>query len=63
MQLSHPFFIGARLLPAVKIGDTTVSIQYAKRAGRDGRVRYRYYIDGGCAYTNDDIQSWAGAEV
>jgi len=60
MKLSHPFIIGSRLLPAVKIGDTTVSITFSDRPGDERRSRYRYYIDGGCAYTNDDIPSGVG---
>jgi len=42
--LHAPFAISARLLPAVQIGQTWISIEFAGETW-DGRVRYRYYID------------------
>lgn len=48
MTLRPPFIISGRLLPAVRIGDVTISLEYsAIRITDDGRTRYRYYIDGG----------------
>jgi hypothetical protein len=43
--LLDPVIITARLLPGVRVGKSSISITYAKHQGRDGRVRYQYYID------------------
>ena len=43
MNLKHPFAISARLLPAVCVGDATISIEYAGESG--GRTLYRHTID------------------
>jgi len=45
MQLKRPVIITSRLLPGVIVGGAFVSIEYAKRPGRDGRTRYQYHID------------------
>lgn len=58
MKIYNPAFISSRLCAAVKIGDVTISIEYAKRPGNGGRTRYQYYLD--CAeneYESDDLQS------
>ncbi len=61
MKLSPPFEISSRLLPAVRVGDGTISITYDKKPGDDGRVRYRYYIDApGIKFTGNDLQSGVG---
>ncbi len=53
--------ITSRLLPGVRVGDATISIAWAKRAGSGGRSRYQYYIDGpGIEHEGDDLQSGAG---
>lgn len=58
MQLSNPFFISCRLMAAVKIGDATISIGYAKRPGRESRTRYEWFFDcGEIEETSDDLQS------
>jgi len=64
MKLYNPIMITARLLPGIQIGNGTISIEYSKRAGDEGRTRYQYHIDifTGMAqepieYSNDDIQS------
>ena len=44
MKLHAPFFISARLLPALKLGDLTLSMERLPRES-DGRYRYRYFID------------------
>ena len=44
MILKPPFFISARLLPAVRIGDMTLSMEMLPRES-DGRNRYRYFFD------------------
>lgn len=58
MILQSPICITARLLPGVKIDNAFVSISYSKRAGSEGRTRYRWHIglpEG--EYTGDDLQS------
>jgi hypothetical protein len=62
MVIKDPCCITSRLLPGVRVGDTEISIEYADRAGLEGRTRYRYYIDvyGGVCVENDDIQSGCG---
>lgn len=59
LNLSAPWIISARLLPAVCVGPITISIAYAKKPGRDGRTRYQYHIDhpDGRSYSADDVQS------
>lgn len=32
-------------MPGVAIGESTISIRYAKKPGDDGRTRYRYALD------------------
>lgn len=44
MTLHSPFEISARLLPAVKIGDSHISIKF-DGSTREGRTRFKYYID------------------
>lgn len=44
MKLHAPFFISARLLPALKLGELTISMEMLPRES-DGRNRYRYFID------------------
>jgi hypothetical protein len=57
LMLHAPAIITARLLPGVKVGDTTISIKIDGQES-DGRTRYRYYIDGpNWSYSNDDIRS------
>lgn len=59
MQLSPPFSISSRLLPALEIGGATIQLTYAKRAGDSGRTRYEWTIDmpDGSEHTGDDLQS------
>lgn len=60
MKLSEPLLITPRLMPGVRIGDAFISIEYSRRPGRGGRMRYRYYIDApGFEHTDDDLQSGA----
>jgi len=44
MKLKHPFFIHCRLLPAVNVGNATISINEIGSTP-SGRTSYRYYID------------------
>lgn len=61
MTLHKPFLISSRLLPAVTVGEATISITYAERPGRDGRVRYQWFIDGlNLEASGDDLQSGCG---
>ena len=62
MLLKSPVMITARLMPGVKIGDAFVSIEYSDCAGRDGRTRYRWFVDlsDGREFTDDDLQSGCG---
>lgn len=64
MLLKDPVVITGRLMPGVKVGDAFVSIEYSDRAGRDGRVRYRWYADlaDGREFTGDDLQSGCGGD-
>jgi len=60
MKLHPPFEISARLLPAVRIGDSWISIEFGKQTS-DGRIRYKYYIDTPkFKYENDDLKSGVG---
>lgn len=57
ITIHSPCIITGRLLPGVKIGDTTLSIEYADR-NRDGRQGYYVYIDGpNITFLIDDIRS------
>lgn len=61
MTLHPPFCISSRLLPAIKVGDVYISIDYAKRPGQDGRVRFKYYIDAPTwEHEDDDLQAPRG---
>ena len=44
MKLHAPFFLSARLLPALKVGELTISLEMLPR-GFNGRNRYHYFID------------------
>jgi hypothetical protein len=59
VKLIEPVIITPRLLPGVKVGDGFVSIEYARRDGRDGRTRFQWYVDlpGGKEFAGDDLQS------
>lgn len=60
MKLSYPCVITPRLMAGVQIGrESWVSISYAGGRDADGRVRYRYCIDGpdGLSYEGDDVRS------
>lgn len=43
MTLTAPFKIGSRLLPALTVGDGTISLEYVGNDG--GRMVYRWYVD------------------
>lgn len=59
MILKSPVFITSRLLPGVKIGDATISIEYFNRTQSDQQC-YRYYIDlNGHEEVNEDLYSGA----
>ena len=58
MILHPPFMIGLRLLPALRVGNAVISIEYASHPGREGRTRWRYFIDAPqLTHEDDDLQS------
>lgn len=61
MTLKHPFFISSRLMPAVKVGNDVLSIDFAGDGG-DRRVRYRVIIDfaNGTEYVDESMRSGVG---
>lgn len=61
MTLTGPFIISARLMPAVKIGDATISIEYLSITS-ENRTRYRYHIDmpDAKSFTGSDLKSGVG---
>lgn len=60
MTLKEPVCITSRLLPGLKVGDSEISIEFGDMT-REGRVRYRYYIDGpDLEYNSDDLKSGVG---
>ena len=60
MILHEPFQISARLLPAIKVGKVTISIE-ADGKTSDGRIRWKYYLDGkDWEYENNDLKSGVG---
>lgn len=60
MTLHPPFEISGRLLPAVRVGDATISIKFDGQT-RDGRTRYRWFIDApGVDATGNDLCSGVG---
>ena len=65
MTIYPPVFITSRLLPGVKIGDATVSIEYADWSGDNGRIRYTWWIDDAVEdnYTCDDLQCAPGSTL
>lgn len=61
MTLKHPFFISSRLLPAVRVGEDTVSIEFGKQSP-DGRIHYRVHIDfvDGTEFVDESLRSGVG---
>jgi hypothetical protein len=60
MLLSDPIVITSRLLPGVKVGDATVSIDYGGTTV-DGRQQYLWYVDiDGQEFEGDDLASGVG---
>lgn len=59
ITIREPFMITSRLLTGVRIGEATVSLGYAKRAGDEGRTRYEWFIDldDGREFSGYDLQS------
>jgi hypothetical protein len=59
MKLHPPFQISARLLPALRIGDAWLHLEYSDRPGNGGRDRFHWTIDlpGGQEFSDDDLQS------
>lgn len=63
MIIHPPLCITSRLLPGVKIGEATISIEYAQVTS-DGRQAYRWFIDNGNGHRQDfrgeDLRSGVG---
>lgn len=57
METYSPFIISARLLPAVRVGDATVSVEPTRNRDRDGKPEWRWYVD------FPDGREFAGAEL
>lgn len=59
MKLSQPFEISARLMPAVKVGEVTISLNLSGRQSSDGRDIYEAYLDfpDGREYAVTDLRS------
>lgn len=60
MRIARPCFITSRLLPGVKVGDVTISIEYAPEVKQvyAHRAAYRYYLDGqDFKYSNNDLST------
>lgn len=62
MTLHSPFAISSRLLPGLKIGNAWLQLEFSKRPGERGRVRYQWTVDlpDGQSFTGDDLQSGCG---
>lgn len=62
MILHSPLMISSRLLPAVTIGDCTISVSH-RGYTPDGRLRFRFYYDrpGRKTYVDDSQRSGVGA--
>lgn len=63
MKLSTPFIIGARLLPALQIGDAVLSLDTGFDAWtEDNRERARFIVDlpDGTEYVDEELRSGVG---
>ena len=59
MEIKQPLCITSRLLPGVRIGKATISIEYAEPTL--GRQYYRWFIDlDGQEFTGNELASGAG---
>lgn len=45
VKLQHPFMITPRLLPGVRVGMATISIQSLDRRDQDGRPEWAWFVD------------------
>lgn len=60
MNLTHPFKISSRLLPAVQVTDGWISLERDGTTG-DNRDRFRWYIDIPAGeFTGNDLKSGCG---
>ena len=61
MKLHNPFIITSRLLPGLKIGETTISFEILDETTNDNRDICRYYIDNGdYEFSASDLKSGCG---
>lgn len=59
MELHPPLMISARLLPAVRIGDTFISIEPTCTRDHSGKPLWRYFIDGPhLIHEGEDLAGW-----
>jgi hypothetical protein len=60
MIIKSPFMISSRLLAAAQVGGATVSLEPTGRADRDGKPRWKWYIDlaDGSEFSDDDLRGW-----
>lgn len=60
MLLQSPFFIGSNLLPALRVGQAVISMQYGDWTS-DGRISYDYVIEHPeFIYGSNDLASGVG---
>lgn len=62
MTLHSPFLISPRLLPALKIGDTTLSIEPTRNYDKYGKPVWNYYLDGEVTHQGSDLNSNGGVQ-
>lgn len=57
--------ISARLMPAVQVGDLTISTEPTDQTNSNGKPTWRYAIDGanGKEYEGDDLAGWGDASA
>lgn len=62
MILTSPFEIGSRLLPSLKVGDGSLSLDYVGNA--DNRMVYRWYADIPAGeFSEADLKTGMGEEA
>jgi len=63
MKLNSPFLISSRLLPAVKIGEVTISIEPTNATDHHGKTKWRYYLDGpSFEESGSDLAGWGNTQ-
>jgi hypothetical protein len=59
IRVEPPFQISPRLMVGLPVGGGWVQLEYSRRPGDEGRVRYRWVVDlpDGQSFSGDDLQS------